>query len=151
MKIALLPESFSVSGGIPDPFDSPDKSPFQPLFASRVSAGFPSPADDYVEGGIDLHRHLVKNPAATFFAKASGDSMQLKGIYDGDLLVVDRSLSAKTGDVVIAAIDGELVCKILDLSNRQLVPANPSYPPITLCDEAECLIEGVVTHAIRYL
>lgn len=147
MKISLLPKSPLVSDSV---CSNSDVQP-TPLFASRVSAGFPSPADDYVESGIDLHRHLVKNPAATFFAKASGDSMQLKGIYNGDLLVVDRSLSAKTGDVVIAAIDGELVCKILDASNRQLLPANPSYPPIKLRDGGDCLIEGVVTHAIRYL
>lgn len=122
-----------------------------PLYASSVSAGFPSPADDYIEERIDLNKHIVKRPAATFFAKASGDSMVNKGIFNGDLLVIDRSKTAVTGSVVIAAIHGELSCKILDKENRVLLPANTQYPPIPITDGIECTIEGVVTHALRYL
>ena len=79
-----------------------------PLYSSKVPAGFPSPADDHMEGKLDLNTYLVKHPTATFFVKASGDSMVGAGIHDGDILVVDRSLEPRQGQVVIAAIDGQL-------------------------------------------
>ncbi|NRA41396.1 MAG: translesion error-prone DNA polymerase V autoproteolytic subunit [Pseudomonadales bacterium] len=122
-----------------------------PLFASRVAAGFPSPADDYVEERIDLNRHIVKRPAATFFARANGDSMIRKGIFNGDLLVIDRSCTPVHGSVVVAALNGEMVCKLLDLQQRCLVSANQRYAPIPINDAMDCVIEGVVTHCIRYL
>jgi len=120
------------------------------IFSSHVSAGFPSPADDYVEDSIDLNKHLIKRPAATFFARASGDSLIEIGIKDGDLLIIDRSLQPRQNDVVIVALNGELTCKRLDLHGRKLMPANPRYTPIAMNDDMDVLIEGVVTHSIRY-
>lgn len=123
----------------------------RPLYVSRVAAGFPSPAEDHVDRDLDLNQHLIPHPSATYFARACGDSMQGVGIYSGDLLVIDRSLTAEQGDTVIASVDGELTCKILDLRNRQLLAANPSYAPIPLPDEIDLVIEGVVAHAIHHL
>ncbi|TFH68852.1 translesion error-prone DNA polymerase V autoproteolytic subunit [Gammaproteobacteria bacterium LSUCC0057] len=122
-----------------------------PLYLSRVAAGFPSPADDYIEESIDLNKHVIKRPAATYFARANGDSMTGMGIFDGDLLVVDRSKTAVTGSVVIAVMNGELVCKVLDKERRLLRSANSRYPALAVLDDVECSIEGVVTHALRYL
>ncbi len=121
-----------------------------PLFATAVRAGFPSPADDFVETPLDIHDYLVKHPAATFFARAEGDSMTGFGIFNGDLLIVDRALQPRHGDVVIAALDGELTCKVLDLNNQLLRAGNRRYPPIELHDNAELLIEGVVIHSVRH-
>ena len=101
-----------------------------PLYACGVSAGFPSPADDYAEGALDLNAHLVREPAATF-ARARGDSMIGAGIHDGDLLVVDRSLPAEDGKVVVVSINGELTVKRMrrEKGITWLVPENPDYPP----------------------
>jgi DNA polymerase V len=120
-----------------------------PFFSSSVPAGFPSPADDYIEAGLDLNEYLVKHPSATYLARASGDSMTKAGILDGALLVVDKSITPKTGHIVIAAINGELTCKILDIEHRLLRAANPSYPSVTLNEDLDLLIEGVVVHAIN--
>jgi DNA polymerase V len=122
-----------------------------PFFSAHVPAGFPSPADDYIETGLDLNEYLVKHPSSTFLARASGDSMTQAGILDGALLVVDKSLTPKSGNVVIAAINGELTCKILDIEHRLLRAANPSYPSISLDEDTDLLIEGVVVHAINHM
>lgn len=121
-----------------------------PLFLSPVQAGFPSPADDYIEKTISLDEHLVKHPTATYLARAKGQSMQNLGIFDGDLLVVDRALTPVHGDVVVAALNGEFTCKQLNLHKRQLVAANKNYPPIPINGDCELLVEGVVIHSIRY-
>ena len=123
-----------------------------PLAADAVRAGFPSPADDYVETELDLVAHLVQHPSATFFVRAKGDSMETDGIYDGDLLIVDRSLEPRDGDVLIIAVDGELTCKRLGrIGNRPyLLPGNPSYQPIPL-ENVECHVWGVVTHNVHAL
>jgi DNA polymerase V len=89
----------------------------RPLFASRVPAGFPSPAEDFVEGSLDLNKHLIDHPAATFFLRVSGDSMIGVGIHADDLLIVDRSLKAKNDDIVIAILHGELTVKRLVQEN----------------------------------
>lgn len=120
-----------------------------PLFISRVRAGFPSPADDFIDRHLDLHEFLIKHPTATFFAWAEGDSLNGVGIHDGDLLIVDRSIRAKDGDIVVIVLNGELSCKILDSENRQLLSANPAFPPITIGEQEELLIEGVVTYTIK--
>jgi DNA polymerase V len=120
-----------------------------PYMLSHISAGWPSPADDFLDQSLDLHEHLIPKPAATFLARAQGDSMQGNGIFDGDLLIIDRSIKPRHGDVVVAAIDGEFTCKILDLHGRQLNSANPSYPSIPFANVGELIIEGVVTHSIR--
>jgi DNA polymerase V len=120
------------------------------LFSSSVPAGFPSPADDHIEGKLDLNEHLVRRPAATFFVRASGESMKDAGIFDGDLLVIDRSISPKSDDIVIASIHGELTVKRLQQTGNEwaLAPANPDYPMIKL-DSSDNEIWGVVTHSIR--
>lgn len=121
-----------------------------PLYSNRVAAGFPSPAEDHVDRPLDLNEYLIAKPSASYFARASGESMQGLGIYDGDLLIVDRSLKPKHNDIVIAALSGELTCKRLDMRCRQLKAAHPDYPPISLPDHCELIIEGVVIHAVHH-
>jgi DNA polymerase V len=122
-----------------------------PLYASKVSAGFPSPADDYLEGALDLNEHLIAHPAATFFVRVSGDSMIGAGIHSGDILVVDRSLEATSGRIVVVALDGELTVKRLRVEGRevQLLPENPSYPSIRVHEEHGLHVWGVVTSVIH--
>lgn len=132
------------------PIADPLTSLSLPLYSSRVSAGFPSPADDYLEATLDLNQHLIKRPNATYFARAEGDSMRGRGIFSGDLLIIDRSIKPANGQVVIASIDGELTCKILDTQRRCLVAANRHYAPILITDDCEFCIEGVVTASVRY-
>ena len=120
-----------------------------PLYGCRVRAGFPSPADDFIDKSLDLNEFLIKKPAATFFAWAEGDSLRDIGISEGDLLIIDRSVERTQGAVVVAAIDGELTCKILDIRRMQLLSANENYPPINVSGKEDLLIEGVVTHSIK--
>mgnify|MGYP003660861679 FL=1 len=122
-----------------------------PLYLSRVAAGFPSPADDYLDGGLDLNEHLVDHPAATYFARAEGDSMIELGISTGDLLIIDRAVPAVDGDVVVVAVDGELTIKLLDLAHSRLLPANKLYRPIEISPESQVDVEGVVIHAVHHL
>lgn len=120
-----------------------------PFFGSAVQAGFPSPADDYVDRSLSLNELLIQHPAATYFCRATGSSLIKLGIFDGDILIVDRAVEAADGDLVIAAVDGELTCKILDKHGRRLLSANPDYPPIEIPDDGEAVIEGVVINSIR--
>lgn len=120
-----------------------------PLYLSPVRAGFPSPADDYIEKKLDLNEYLIKHPAASFYCRVSGSSMEGVGIFDGDLLIVDRAVEPRHGSIVIAVVDGELTCKILDSRNRRLLSSNDSFKPIELKDESSIEIEGVVIHSIR--
>lgn len=122
-----------------------------PLYEGRVSAGFPSPADDHLETSLDLNQHLIRRPSATFFVRASGESMINAGINDQDILVVDRSLEPGHEDIVIAALNGELTVKRLSLKDRQvkLQPENPRYPVIDITEDMEFLIWGVVTSVIH--
>lgn len=121
-----------------------------PLFLERISAGFPSPAQDFVEKTLDLNELCVQHPAATFFVRVSGDSMIEAGIFPGDILVVDRSLRAGHGDIVIAVVDGEFTVKQLALQpTPMLLPRNSAYAPITLGNDSELEIFGVVTRSIR--
>lgn len=124
-----------------------------PIFLGRIPAGFPSPADDYIEGKLDLNRHLIKHPAATFFLRVSGDSMIDAGIHTGDILVVDRSLEAVDGNVIVAALDGELTVKRLSKRERivRLLPANKDYQPIEIRTQQTFEIWGVVTSVIHAL
>jgi len=124
-----------------------------PVFLGRLPAGFPSPADDYIEGKLDLNRHLIKHPAATFFVRVSGDSMIEAGIHTGDILVVDRSLEAADGNVVMAALDGELTVKRLSKRGQavHLLPANGNYQPIEITAQQSFEIWGVVTNVIHAL
>jgi DNA polymerase V len=125
----------------------------RPLFLSGVSAGFPSPADDYLDRKLDLNEHLVKNPAATFFVRVAGDSMLGAGINDNDILVVDRSLEPYSGSIVIAVINGELTVKRLMKNKKscRLVAENPDYPDLEIDEETPLVIWGVATYAIHSL
>ena len=121
-----------------------------PLFSTSVSCGFPSPAQDYIEQRIDLNELLVQHPSATYFVKAAGDSMINGGISSGDLLVIDSALTAKQGDIVIAAVDGEFTVKQLQLRPViQLNPMNEAYSPIIIGNEGILDIFGVVTGIIK--
>lgn len=123
-----------------------------PLFVSTVKAGFPSPAQDYVERTLDLNELCIRHPNATFFVRVEGDSMIEAGIYNGDVLVVDRAMNAEHGDVVVAAIGGEFTVK--ELCTRpvmQLLPRNRAYPAIALHEGEELNIFGVVTNVIRQI
>lgn len=122
-----------------------------PLYSCRVQAGIPSPADDTIEDRIDLNHHLVKKPSDTFLVRASGESMIDAGIRDGDLLVVDRSVKATNGKVVIAAVDGQLTVKFLIIKKGKpfLMPANPAFLPMPVDPENGIQIWGVVTNSIH--
>lgn len=114
-----------------------------PLFADTCAAGFPSPAADYVEAELDLNTLCIRRRASTFFVRASGSSMEGLGLYDGDVMVVDRAEKASEGDIVIAEVDGEFTVKKLQLHPRPaLLPMNPAYPVIY---PDELLLLGVVT------
>lgn len=131
---------------------APDPPPLPlPLFLVRVAAGFPSPAEDYVEGQLDLNDLCVRRPAATFFVRATGDSMRDAGISPGDLLVVDRSVRPANGLIVIAAVDGELCVKLFSRrpDGVYLLPANDAYPPIAVGEGAALEVWGVVTWVIH--
>lgn len=123
----------------------------RPLFSSGVSAGFPSPAEDYIEQRLDLNELLIQNPSATFFVRVNGDSMTGAGINHDDILIVDRSLDPVSGKIVIAIIDGEFTVKRLfkDVDTCRLVAENPDYPPIEITEESGCEIWGVVTSSIN--
>jgi DNA polymerase V len=124
-----------------------------PLFEGNVPAGFPSPAADYEESSLDLNKYLVKNPAATYFVRVSGESMTGAGIFPGDMLIVDRSLDAKNGSVVIAALDGELMVKRIRIkgSHVSLASENERYKPIDVSGQEDFAIWGVVTNVIHAL
>jgi len=124
-----------------------------PLFSSTVAAGFPSPADDYLERDLDLNEFLVRHETATFYVRVSGDSMEDAGIRHNDVLVVDKSLEARDGSIVVAVIDGELTVKRLQRRNGavHLMPENPKYQPILISDDQTFLIWGVVTGIARKL
>jgi len=123
-----------------------------PLFVSRVKAGFPSPAQDYVESTLDLNDLCIKHPSATYFVRCDGDSMIEAGIHQDDVLVVDRALHAKHGDIVIASIGGAFTVKRLETKPLvQLVAMNPSYHNIIPAPEQELEIFGVVTFVIHAL
>lgn len=121
-----------------------------PLYLVSVQAGTPNPAESDQDLSLDLNHHLVKHPSSTFYCRVSGHSMRGLGIFDGDLLIVDTSIIPKHEDIVLAAIDGELTCKILDLHNQQLLPANNNFSPIPISEFSSFEIEGVVVSSIRY-
>jgi DNA polymerase V len=122
-----------------------------PFYLHRIPAGFPSPADDYLETRLDLNGLLVRNPAATFMVRVSGDSMIGVGIHDGDILVVDRSETAVHGKIVVAALDGEMTVKRLHLKGGRcrLVPENKDFQPIQVGTEQDLQVWGVVVGVVR--
>lgn len=122
-----------------------------PLFINKVPAGFPSPADDYVEKTLDLNELCIKQPAATFFVRVEGESMLGAGIHPNDVLVVDRSIEPVPGKIVVCALNGELTVKRLDCENGQwkLKAENPNYPDIEIHEEIDMVVWGVVTNVIH--
>lgn len=125
----------------------------QSLFEAMVPAGFPSPAADYEEDKLDLNKHLIKNPAATFFVRVTGDSMVGAGIHHGDLLVVDRSLEPKDKNVVIAVVEGELTVKRIRIGKKKIAlePENENYSVQQITEDADFQVWGVVTNVIHAL
>lgn len=124
-----------------------------PFFQNSISAGFPSPADDYMEDKLDLNELLIKRPSATFFLRVSGSSMIKAGIHHNDILIVDRSLEPTNGKVVIASVNGELTVKRLRFEGKkiQLVAENDAYKPIDITEDSELRIWGVVTNVVHNL
>jgi DNA polymerase V len=124
-----------------------------PLYSHRVPAGFPSPADDFIESYLDLNEHLIKHPAATFFVRAEGTSMINAGIHHGDMLVVDRSIEPTDGAIVIAVVNGELTVKRLKKNAGRvwLMPENPDFKPMEITEEMEVIVWGVVKNSIHDL
>ena len=122
-----------------------------PLMNSAVAAGFPSPAEDHLDLPIDLNKYLVKNPAATFYVRVDGDSMDEADIHQGDLLIVDRSESYGTGSVVLAVLNGEFTVKKLIKKGNELYleSSNSAYAPIKIEIETDFKVWGVVTYVIH--
>lgn len=125
----------------------------RPLFLSQVPAGFPSPADDSIEQKLDLNRHLIKHPAATYFVRVDGDSMIDAGIRSKDILIVDRALEAKDKSIIIAVLNGELTVKRFRIIEGKifLMPENKNYAPIPVPEDSSFEIWGVVTYVIHSL
>tara|TARA_Y100000590_G_scaffold462903_1_gene628245 strand:+ start:652 stop:1080 length:429 start_codon:yes stop_codon:yes gene_type:complete len=123
---------------------------FTPLLIEKVPVGFPSPANDYLETPIDLNKYLIKNPTATFLVRASGDSMIGINIGDQAVLVVDRSIKPTHNSVVVASLDGDFLCKKLQMKPRiALISENPNYPPVYIGYGQDLNIIGTVTAAIN--
>ena len=122
------------------------------LYADEgIRAGFPSPAQDYMESGIDLNRELIDHPSSTFYGRVKGDSMIDAGVHDGDILVIDKSLEPRDGDMAVCYLDGEFTVKFIRIEKEAiwLVPANPHYAPIRVTADNEFIIWGVVTYFIH--
>ena len=116
-----------------------------------ISAGFPSPAEDFTEISISLDKHLIQNPAATFMAYVNGNSMVRAGIHHGDILIIDSSLNARDGDIIIAVLHGEFTVKQLSIVKDTffLVPKNSQYSPVKISDDMDFEIWGIVIYSIR--
>jgi DNA polymerase V len=122
-----------------------------PVVSAGISAGFPSPAMDFIDLTIDMNRHLIKHPSATFYGRVKGHSMKDVGIFDGDLLVIDKSLEPKNDKIAVCYLDGEFTVKRIKVDNGciWLVPANTDFQPIRVNEDNDFLIWGIVTHVIK--
>jgi len=122
-----------------------------PLYLSRIKAGFPSPADDYLDKKLDLNEFLIKHPTSTFFVKVKGDSMINAGIHSGDILIVDRSAEPKNNKIVVAVVNGDFTVKRVQKRGAKLflVAENPDYQPLEISESADFEIWGVVLHVIH--
>lgn len=122
-----------------------------PVFSSTVQAGFPSPADDYIEGKLDLNELIVRHPAATFFVRVQGESMNGAGIHTDDILVVDRSLEVSNGNIIVAIVDGEFTVKryVVEGKDVFLVPENGNFSRLKISENSEFQVWGVVTYVIH--
>jgi len=121
------------------------------MVVGGIAAGFPSPAQDYIDLKIDLNKELIANPSSTFYGRVKGSSMQDAGIVDGDILVIDKSLEPKNGDTAVCFIDGEFTLKYIKIEPDAvyLIPANPKFQPIKVTEENNFCIWGVVTYSIK--
>ena len=128
-----------------------EKETLPGMAQSGIHAGFPSPASDYMTQAIDLNRELVRHPEATFYGRVVGDSMTDAGVDEGDILVIDRSLDARNGDMAVCFVDGEFTLKYLKFheGGLTLVPANEKYPSIEVGDGSDFMMWGVVTYVIK--
>lgn len=120
-----------------------------PVYIEAGISGFESPAAEYKELGLSLDQLLIRHPNATFIGQATGESMEGIGIFAGDLLIVDRSINAKDGDIVVANFNGCFVCKILDKKQAKLLSSSKNYAPVFIKPEDDFQLEGVVTRSIR--
>jgi DNA polymerase V len=122
-----------------------------PLVDGGIAAGFPSPAQDYIDLKIDLNKELISNPSSTFYGRVKGPSMQDAGIMDGDILVIDKSLEPQNGDTAVCFIDGEFTLKYIRIETDgiYLIPANAKFQPIKVTEENNFCIWGVVTYSIK--
>ncbi len=150
MKIdinTLQMAELSASAGDPMGEDGGEGLPL----AGEVKAGFPSPANDYPASSLDIAHYLIKNPASTFFARVSGDSMAGEGIAEGDLLVIDKSVEPYNGCLAVCFIDGEFTLKRLEMhaDYALLVPANPRYQPLKVTADEDFRVWGVVRHVVK--
>ncbi|TVR80878.1 MAG: LexA family transcriptional regulator [Chitinophagaceae bacterium] len=123
----------------------------RPYAESGIKAGFPSPADDFLDISIDLNKELIKNPSSTFYGRVKGDSMKGAGIEDGDLLVIDRSLEVNNGKIAVCFIDGEFTIKRIKIEKDccWLLPENEDFKPLKVTEENEFIVWGVVKHIIK--
>ncbi len=122
-----------------------------PFIDEGIKAGFPSPANDFIDASIDLNKELIKNPSATFFGRVHGDSMQDFGIHHGDLLVIDKSLEPREGKIAVCYIDGEFTIKKIHVEKDHclLLPANENYQPIKVTSDNDFIVWGIVIHVIK--
>lgn len=156
MKKILKSGNFAVKNNnilkVVDLFRSTEGLPLScPTYISPISAGFPSPADDYVEKNLDLNELMVNHPSATFYVRVEGDSMKDAGIQSGDLLVVDRAVEATDGKIVVAILQGEFTVKRISIRGKRviLLPENPLYSPIEVAEDSDFQVWGVVTYVIH--
>lgn len=122
-----------------------------PFVDEGISAGFPSPALDFIDLSIDLNRHLIKHPSATFYGRVKGDSLKNAGISNDDLLIIDRSMEPINGKIAVCYIDGEFTAKRIQISKKEiwLIPENENYEPIRVTEENDFVIWGIVTYVIK--
>jgi DNA polymerase V len=142
------------AGNLLDIFSADTESELKlPFVNEGISAGFPSPALDFVDLSIDLNKHLIKHPSATFYGRVKGESLKNAGISDGDLLVIDRSLEPINGKIAVCFIDGEFTAKRIKKSKSELwlMPENDDYEPIKITENNNFVVWGVVTHVIKSL
>jgi DNA polymerase V len=147
MKMKRIHKSGTFEFFIPDT-TSPANLPF---VSATVSAGFPSPAEDYVEKSLDLNQYIIKHPSATFYIRVKGNSMEGAGISDGDLLVVDRALEPRENDIAVCVIDSEFTVKRImkKKDSIYLVPENPQYKPLKITENNNFQIWGIVSFIIH--
>ncbi|MCK9481790.1 MAG: translesion error-prone DNA polymerase V autoproteolytic subunit [Bacteroidia bacterium] len=139
-------------GNIIDIFSADTKTALAlPFVDDGISAGFPSPALDFIDTSIDLNKHLIQHPSATFYGRVKGFSLKNAGIDDGDLMIIDRSLEPTNGKIAVCYIDGQFTAKRIKIAKKEiwLIPENEDFEPIRVTADNDFLIWGIVTHVIK--